>query len=162
MFGRCDRAAGGIDHHLKPLWNLELERAYPAVEEAEMMDSAQWSRGLLGGAASGGLLFAAVAAALLVGASVAHSGPCTAQIAALEQQVGASPPGPKSGPTFSQTLGAQLHYQPTPRDVEHAEQVANTRARAALDRARQADAAGDAAGCNAALIEAKRLYDIGQ
>jgi len=101
-------------------------------------------------------------AALLASPGVAHSGPCTTQIAALEQQIDAATPGPKSGPTFSQTLGAQLHYQPTPRDVEHAEQVANTRARAALDRARQADAAGDAAGCNAALIEAKRLYDIGQ
>ncbi len=109
-----------------------------------------------------GLFLGTATVALLAGSSVAHSGPCTAQIAALEQQISATPVGPKSGPTFSQTLGAQLHRQPTPRDVEHAEHVANAQADAALDRARKADAAGDAAGCDAALEEAKRLYDIDQ
>jgi hypothetical protein len=92
----------------------------------------------------------------------AHAGPCTAQIAAVEEQVQRSPPGPSAGPTGPQTLGAQLYYQPTPRDVAHAEHVANKEADAALDHARTADAAGDAAGCSAALDEAKRLYGIDQ
>ena len=105
---------------------------------------------------------ARAAAALLASAGVAHSGPCTAQIAALEQQVGASPAGPKSGPTFSQTLGAQLHHQPTPEDVEHAQQIGHKEADAALEAARKADAAGNASACDAALTEAKRLYDIDQ
>ncbi|MFZ0524258.1 MAG: hypothetical protein WAM40_01355, partial [Xanthobacteraceae bacterium] len=96
-----------------------------------MKSSVQWSRRLRGDAATGGLLFATVAAALLVSAGVAHSGPCTAQIAALDQQVHASPPGPKSGPTFSQTLGAQLHHQPTPEDVEQAQQTGRKQADAA-------------------------------
>ena len=100
-------------------------------------------------------------AALLCSVSAAHSGPCTAQIAQLEQQVSVAP-GPETGPTAPQTLGAQLHHQPTPEDVAHAERVANKDADAALARARQADAAGDAAGCHAALSEAKRLYDIDQ
>lgn len=99
-------------------------------------------------------------AALLLSTDIAQSGPCTAQITALQQQVGAKPPGPNSGPTFSQTLGAQLHHQPTPQDVQRAEHAANKEADAALDEARKADAAGDAAGCNAALERAKRLYDV--
>ena len=100
--------------------------------------------------------------AVLAGSGVAHGGPCTAQIAALEQQIRVSPPGPKSGPTFSQTLGAQLHRQPTPQDVEHAEQIGRKQADATLNAARKADAAGNAALCDAALTTAKRLYDIDQ
>jgi hypothetical protein len=103
-----------------------------------------------------------VCVAFLDGANSAHAGPCTAQIAAIEQQIKQTSPGPETGATGPQTLGAQLHYQPTPRDVAHAEHVANKDADAALDRARTADAAGDAAGCNAALNQAKRLYGIDQ
>ena len=109
-----------------------------------------------------GLLICSASVGLLASPGIAHSGPCTAQIAAVEQQISALPPGPKSGPTFSQTIGAQLHHQPTPRDVEHAERVANKDGEAALARARKADAKGDAARCNAALTQAKRLYDIDQ
>jgi hypothetical protein len=101
-------------------------------------------------------------AAFIGGAGTVHAGPCTAQIAAIEQQIKRAPPGPGSGPAAPQTLGAQLHYQPTPGDVAHAERVANKDADAALDRARVADAAGDAAGCTAAVNEAKRLYEIDQ
>jgi hypothetical protein len=100
--------------------------------------------------------------ALLFGAGLAHSGPCTAQIAAVEQQIKSTPPGPQSGPTFPQTLGAQLHQQPTPLDVEHAERVANKDGEAALNAAKKADAEGDAAVCNANLARAKHLYDIDQ
>jgi hypothetical protein len=101
-------------------------------------------------------------AAFVGGANMAHAGPCTAQIAAIEQQIERAPPGPETGPTAPQSVDAQLHHQPTPGDVVHAEHVANKDADAALDHARTADAAGDAAGCNAALSEAKRLYDIDQ
>ncbi|MFY9760091.1 MAG: hypothetical protein WB772_09430 [Xanthobacteraceae bacterium] len=111
---------------------------------------------------TGGILCGTAAAALLASAGVAYSGPCTAQIAALEQQVRASPAGPTSGPTFSQTLGAQLHHQPTPEDVERAQKIGHKEADAALEAARKADAAGNASACDAALTEAKRLYDLGQ
>ncbi|HEX3938047.1 MAG TPA: hypothetical protein VHX43_11140 [Xanthobacteraceae bacterium] len=103
-----------------------------------------------------------VAAALLGSVGAAYSGPCTDQIAALKQQIKALPAGPKTGPTFSQTLGAQLHHQPTPEDVQHAQKAGRKEAGAALKAAEQADAAGNASACNAALDEAKRLYDIGQ
>jgi hypothetical protein len=101
-------------------------------------------------------------AAFIGGANAAHAGPCTTQIAAIEQQIKRTPPGPETGPTAPQSVDAQLHHQPTPGDVSHAEHVANKDADGALDRARTADAAGDAAGCNAAVDEAKRLYDIDQ
>jgi len=77
----------------------------------------------------------------------------------LERQVSVAQ-GPETGPTAPQTLGAQLHHQPTPGDVTHAEHIANKDADAALDRARKADAKGNAAGCSAAIGEAKRLYGI--
>ena len=100
----------------------------------------------------------AVLALTLCGADLALAGPCTAQIAALERQIVQLPPGKTAGPTFSQTLGAQLHYQPTPRDVEHAEDVAKKQANAALDKARQADAQGNAEACNEALRQARQFY----
>ena len=101
-------------------------------------------------------------AATLAGPGVAYSGPCTAEIAALEQQIKASPAGPQTGPTFSQTLGAQLHHQPTPQDVTHAQHVGSKEADAALKAAHDADDAGNASACNAALEQARRLYDIPQ
>jgi hypothetical protein len=107
-----------------------------------------------------GLLFGIVSAAVLCGAGAAHSGPCTTQIAQVEQQISVTTPGPESGPMAPQTVGAQLHHQPTPGAVEHAERIANKDADAALDRARKADAANDAALCQAAITEARRLYDI--
>jgi len=123
----------------------------------------RWIGGFFNDTIARGLFICtASAAGLFASPGIAYSGPCTKQIAALEQQISVTPPGPKSGPTYSQTLGAQLHHQPTPGDVTHAEHIANKEADAALDRARKADAAGDAAGCNAALNEAKRLYNIDQ
>ncbi len=99
-----------------------------------------------------GLLFVAVSAAV--------AGPCTTQITQLEQQISVTPAGPETGPTADQSIGAQLHHQPTPSAVAHAERKANADADAALDQARKADEAGDAVGCAAALREARRLYDI--
>ncbi|HEX4409458.1 MAG TPA: hypothetical protein VH206_11850 [Xanthobacteraceae bacterium] len=108
-----------------------------------------------------GLVFGSVlCAAALFNAGTAHAGPCTAQIIAFNQQIKTITPGPESGPTAPQTVGAQLHHQPTPGAVEHAEHVANKDADAALAKAREADAKGDAAGCRAALKEARRLYAI--
>jgi hypothetical protein len=107
-----------------------------------------------------GLLLGIMSVAVLAGAGIAHGGPCTAQITQLERQIAATVPGPESGPTAPQALGAQLHRQPTPGTVAHAEQTANKDADAAVDRARKADAANDAALCKAALKEARRLYDL--
>jgi len=114
-------------------------------------------RRVTGRVVHGGFLICGASAVLLYSFGVARSGPCTAQIAQLERQIKQMP---QTGPTWSQTLGAQLHKQPTPRDVEHAESVAVKQAGEALDRAKQADAAGNADECNAALTRARRLYDL--
>jgi hypothetical protein len=103
-------------------------------------------------AAMGGLIFGL--------APAAYAGPCTAQISSLERQIKLSASNPEVGPSGTQTVGAQLHHQPTPTTVEHAEVRANADADAALDRARKADAAGDASGCHSALVEARRLYGL--
>lgn len=104
------------------------------------------------------------ATSFLAGVAAAQAGPCTTQIAQLEQQVAvlqANPPPSGVGePTAPQSLGAQLHHQPTPNSVRSAEHTANADADAALERARKADDAGDAAGCAAALAEAKGSYGL--
>jgi len=104
------------------------------------------------------------AAALLAGMAAAQAGPCTAQIAQVEERVAQLQanrrPGGAGEATAPQSLGAQLHHQPTPNSVDSAEQTANADAEIALGRARRADNAGDAAGCGAALQEATELYGL--
>jgi hypothetical protein len=106
-----------------------------------------------------GLLIATIGATALCGDVAAYSGPCTVQIAQLERQIRLAAPSLENGPTGPQTLGAQLHYQPTPADVESAERRATAHADAALQRARQADADGDAVAC-AQAYEAARHHWI--
>ena len=101
------------------------------------------------------------AAALSFGdLDAALAGPCTAEIAKVERQIHRLGPGPASGPTAAQSIGAQLHHQPTPGSVQNAEAKAQADAAAALERARRADAAGDAAACAKALREAKEVYGL--
>jgi hypothetical protein len=109
-------------------------------------------------------IMALAGAVLLASAAAVQAGPCTKQIAEVEQQIlqlqaapSSSGAGQASGP---QTVGAQLHRQPTPGSVESAQSKASADASAALGRARKADTAGDAAACAAAIGEAKRLYGI--
>jgi hypothetical protein len=90
----------------------------------------------------------------------AHAGPCATQITQVERQIRRSAPGPTSGPTATQTVGAQLHHQPTPGSVQSAAAKAQADAEAALNRARRADAAGDAGACAKALREAKEVYGL--
>lgn len=100
------------------------------------------------------LIAVAATAAFLSGGANAHAGPCAAQIAQL-QKIAQS-----KTPTLPQTSGSQLHHQPTVADVENAQDQAKAAATAALDRARKADAQGDAAACTNALAEFKKLYAI--
>jgi hypothetical protein len=109
---------------------------------------------------TGSVVSLAASALVLASADAARGGPCTEDITLLERQIAAAVPGPESGPTGTQTVGAQLHHQPTPGSVERAEHVANKDADEALARAKQADNAGNAADCNAALKQARELYGI--
>jgi len=101
-----------------------------------------------------------IVAVLVAGTVNAQAGPCAAGIAEVERYVQRNAPGPTSGPTAPQSVGAQLHHQPTPGSVEGAESKARADGLAALDRARKADAAGDAAACTSALQEAKFIYGL--
>ena len=98
--------------------------------------------------------------ALIGGGAAAQAGPCTTQIAEVERYLARLKPGPKSGPTAPQSIEAQLHHQPTPGSVQAAETKARADADAALNRARKADAEGNARGCTNALEEAKMLYGL--
>jgi hypothetical protein len=103
------------------------------------------------------------AVGLIGGAATSEAGPCTTQISQVEQQIHkaqAASPGGAGEPTAPQSVGAQLHHQPTPQTVESAESKAHAGAEAALDRARKADAEGDASACAKALKEARELYGI--
>jgi hypothetical protein len=99
--------------------------------------------------------------ALLLSAGHGLAGPCTAEIAQAQAAVDAWIEAiAGAGPTGSQSVGAQLHRQPTPGSMAQAESrlgegSAGERAVAALARARQADEAGDLAGCRQALAETR-------
>jgi hypothetical protein len=100
---------------------------------------------------------ASMAHALLPPAALA--GPCTDDIAKFEQEIQQeiqSDPG--TGPSGPQSLGAQLHHQPTPASVSGAERQARTGFKDALARAERFDALGQRDKCMAALEEAKLIY----
>ncbi len=110
-------------------------------------------------------LILTVAAAALIGAGApCYAGPCTAEIAQVEQKIrqaqATAQPGGAGEPSAPQSIGAQLHHQPTPDSVEIAARKAKGDAAAALDRARQADANGDDAACAKALGEARDIYGL--
>jgi hypothetical protein len=103
----------------------------------------------------------AVTCALMLAQGIpAKAGPCTADINNLQKQIKLSVSNPAIGPTATQTVGAQLHRQPTPGAVEHAESQANADADAAMDRAHKADKQSDASGCRKALRQARLLYGL--
>jgi hypothetical protein len=80
---------------------------------------------------------------LLPGAECAWAGPCTAQIAQLQQLLGISASNP-SGLGMPRNAGA----------ADNADVVA------ALTRAKQADAEGNASECHRDLDEVRRLLGI--
>ena len=98
------------------------------------------------------------------GGMTAQAGPCANQISQVEQAISKaqmrSAPGGAGEPSAAQSVGAQLHHQPTPGSVQSAERMAIADGDAALERARKADAAGDAAACTRALTEAKAIYGV--
>ena len=100
---------------------------------------------------------AATCGLTLAAGSTAEAGPCTADIGHLQTQITAVA-DPVTGPSATQSVGAQLHHQPTPGEVENARTQANADADAALDRARKADDQGNATACQEALRQARLLY----
>lgn len=104
------------------------------------------------------------AAVAFVGSAIAaQAGPCTTQISQVEaqiQQAQAVQQGGAGVPSAPQSVAAQLHHQPTAQSVEAAVSQAHADGIAALDRAKKADATGNARECTNALAEAKQLYGL--
>lgn len=86
-----------------------------------------------------------------------QAGPCTKDIERMDDRISAwLDKVAASEPEKRQSLGAQEHRQPTPRSIAEAEGVPSARiarARDAMERARQADSAGNKADCEKALAE---------
>lgn len=96
-----------------------------------------------------------IALALLISAP-AQAGQCAQEIATYESAVADLA---AKGWSAHQSVRAQMHRQPTTKSVTGADAQAKIDAehdRAALDRARKADALGDEAGCLRALSQARR------
>jgi hypothetical protein len=95
------------------------------------------------------------------------AGPCASDIDAMQMNIASKLSSiAAAGPAVDQTVGAQMHRQPTPDSVatresalgevsaskiEEVEEVKN-----AMARARQADAAGDKTLCERALNDVQR------
>ncbi len=92
-----------------------------------------------------------------------QAGPCSGDIKRTESHLDAKLAAKvAAGPTARQRTKAQLHHQPTPGSkikaaVELGDLSAETveKIRVALNRARQADSAGDKAACDRALADAR-------
>jgi hypothetical protein len=88
-----------------------------------------------------------VCIALGLGVTSAYAGPCGDEIAQLENALRQSESNPATGPTAPQSIGAQLHRQPTPDSVRRAEVDSRPDLDAILSRAKALDAEGKTAEC---------------
>jgi hypothetical protein len=106
-------------------------------------------------------VIATLIASVIVGAPIAsaQAGPCSGAIAQFEQAVRSSARTVHAEPTAPQSIGAQLHHQPTPESVGHAEGMAQAALEQALSRAKTLDAEGNEAECMQALSHAKLMFD---
>jgi hypothetical protein len=104
-----------------------------------------------------GTLVAVVFGAIVLGTGSASAGACAAAIARIEAALDALTSNP-NGSVVHQSLRAQLHRQPSPGSVARGQQQAiadELHDRAALERARAADAKNDEAGCMKALPDVR-------
>ncbi len=103
-----------------------------------------------------------VAFALLFTAQPGLAGPCTQEVDQVQKQVDAKIDAVAgAGRAGAESNAARLHREPTPASIAAAEQKLGEgkpeeAALAALASARQADAAGDKAACDAALAVARK------
>lgn len=107
-------------------------------------------------------------AALALLTAPAHAGPCTDELyqadVAINQRLAAAA---EQGKSAAQSLGAQLHRQPTPGSIASAEGKLGDLSDADvdaiekdMDAARKADSAGDKAGCDKALADVHRILGV--
>jgi hypothetical protein len=108
------------------------------------------------------LTLAALAAAVSILSiqTPAHAGACSEEIAKLHTIADESQAHRFVGPTEGQTVGAQLHHQPTPESIAAAETNAVNKVGAVLKRAESFDAAGKETDCMASVGEARLLLGL--
>lgn len=90
----------------------------------------------------------------------ADAGPCTEQIAKLQKLATSAAPRAFVGPTGRQSIGAQLHHQPTPESIAKAQNNAADSVELVLSKAKDLDAAGKEAECMSSLDKAKYLLGL--
>jgi hypothetical protein len=109
-----------------------------------------------------------VAFAIAMGgaASAAQAGPCTSSIDVMQRKVDAAIDAQAgSGPWKTESASALRSRQPTPHSIAAAEGrhgVDYSYALEALNRARAADKAGDAAGCRRELANVRSFLGAGR
>ena len=102
---------------------------------------------------------------LLLSTLPCRAGPCTKDIESMQVRIEAHLHAlAAAGPSAKQSVGAQIHRQPTPDSVANAERKLGDLSPAtivkvndAMNRAQKADAAGDESGCRQALAEVARI-----
>ena len=85
--------------------------------------------------------------ALALALTSARASPCSDEIASLETAINASESTPALVPTEPQSLGAQLHHQPTPQSVQRAEAAPSTELNDIVKRAKVLDGEGKTKEC---------------
>jgi hypothetical protein len=99
-----------------------------------------------------------------------QAGPCSTDVERIQVRIDTKLNAiAAAGPAADQSTAAQMHRQPTPGSIAQAEQKlgelspdAIAKVKDAMTRARGADAAGDAAGCQRALDEVEREIGSGK
>jgi hypothetical protein len=99
-----------------------------------------------------------VCAMFCLNISIAHAGPCSADIAQFEKAIRDSAGNPFAGLTAPQSVNAQLDRQPTPQSLKQAHARLQAKFSATMARAKRLDAKGNQSGCASALTAAKRMY----
>jgi hypothetical protein len=109
--------------------------------------------------------FLIASTSLLLPALPCLAGPCIKDIESMQTRIEARLNATAAaGPTAKQSVGAQMHRQPTPGSIANAERKLGelspstiVKVKEAMDRARKADAAADESGCRKALEEVARI-----
>lgn len=94
-----------------------------------------------------------------------QAGPCTKDIESMQARIDAHlGKTAAAGPSAKQSVGAQMHRQPTAGSMANAERQLGelspetiVKVNEAMDRAQKADVAGDESGCRQALDEVARV-----
>jgi hypothetical protein len=90
----------------------------------------------------------------------AYAGACGEEVAKLQTFVKETKDSAFEGATESQTVGAQLHHQPTAASLARAENEANGQVENTLKEAKARDADGNETECMTLMTKARMLLGL--